>query len=53
MCKCCEEIEFWIEEVNKEKDLFSQIVIKNKDGRGRITTQTFALKYCPECGREL
>lgn len=51
MCECCEEIEFWKEDINKDSEILSQIVIKRK--RSSLTTQTFELNYCPECGQDL
>lgn len=50
MCECCEEIEFWKEDL-KDKEMLSQIVIKRN--RNTLTTTTFELNYCPECGRDL
>lgn len=53
MCKCCEEIEFWKENINKSKEIKCKLIIRNKNNRGTITTEPFTLKYCPTCGRKL
>ena len=53
MCECCEEIEYWEEDINKSKEMYVQIVIKNKRNSGTLTTQMFDLNYCPMCGRKL
>ncbi len=53
MCKCCEEIEFWKQNVNKSKEMKCKLVIRNRDNTGTINTKAFDLKFCPECGRKL
>lgn len=53
MCKCCEEIEFWKENINKSKEIKCKLIIRNKNNKGTITTESFSLKYCPTCGRKL
>ena len=68
-CKCCDEIEFWRQQNKKhEKELditrkiFAKVSIYTwrKDVRkikskncGIITSRTYNLNYCPECGRKL
>ncbi len=47
MCKCCEEIEFWKENIDNRQQMKSRIIIKSS--RSEITTEMFDLKYCPMC----
>lgn len=34
MCKCCEEIEFWKENIDNRQQMKSRIIIKSIGGKG-------------------
>ena len=51
MCECCEEIEYWEEDINEPKEMKVRIVIERN--KSRLNTQSFDLNYCPMCGRKL
>lgn len=53
MCKCCEEIEFWKQNINKSEEIKCKLVIRNKHNTGTITTRAFNLNYCSMCGRKI
>lgn len=53
MCECCDEIEFWKENINKSKEMKCKLVIRNKNNTGTITTEAFDMNYCSMCGRKL
>lgn len=50
-CKCCEEIEFWKENIDNRQQMKSRIIIKSS--RSEITTEIFDLEYCPSCGKKI
>lgn len=52
MCKCCETIDFWKNQINTG-EINCRIVIKNKRGTGSVTTKEFKMNCCPMCGRKL
>lgn len=62
MCKCCDIINFWSNNLQKNDKMFARIVIYGwEDGEKKIkgnesfsyTSKTYDLKFCPQCGRKL
>ena len=65
MCKCCDDIQAWQENLNENKTnakIFSTLVIyrwkegeKKIEGKQKVKTTLYpyALKYCTVCGKKL
>lgn len=62
MCKCCDTIDFWKNNLQKSDKMFAKIAIYSwKEGEKKIKgnerfnyiTKAYDLKFCPQCGRKL
>ena len=53
MCECCEEINFWKNNIDKTQELKTSIVIQRKNKRSTLTVEMFSLNYCPACGQQI